>query len=69
MSISYKTILVHCDASNLVSRRLDVATELAARFDGHLIGVHPRPPFEAPVYLDAAAGSPWMTSSSRTKRQ
>jgi nucleotide-binding universal stress UspA family protein len=35
-----------------------VATELTERFDGHLIGVHPRPPFEAPVYLDAGSGFP-----------
>jgi len=58
MTRSYKTILVHCDASNSVARRLDVAAEMAARFDGHLIGVHPRPPFEAPVYLDAGSGFP-----------
>ncbi len=58
MAISYKTILVHCDAGNLVSRRLDVATELAVRFDGHLVGVHARPPFEVPVYLDAGSGFP-----------
>ena len=38
--MSYRTILVRCDASNSVARRLDVATELAARFGGHLIGVH-----------------------------
>ena len=56
--MSYKTILVHCDASNSVSRRLEAATELAARFDGYLVGVHARPPFEVPVYLDAGSGFP-----------
>ncbi|MFI4998304.1 MAG: universal stress protein [Reyranellales bacterium] len=50
--MSYKTILVHCDASKTVSHRLDVAAELAVRFGAHLVGFHARPPFEAPVFFD-----------------
>lgn len=50
--MSYKTILVHCDASPKVSQRLAVAAELAQRHNAHLVGVHMRPPFEAPTFFD-----------------
>lgn len=50
--MSYKTILVNCDASKKVAQRLDVATELAQRFGAHLVGVHARPPFEAPMFFE-----------------
>ena len=40
--MSYKTILVHCDASPRASRRLGVAAELAERYGAHLVGVHVR---------------------------
>ncbi len=48
--MSYKTILVHCDASKSVAARLDKAIALAERHQAHLIGLHARPPFEPPVY-------------------
>ena len=50
--MSYKTILVHCDASRTVDRQLDVAIELMKRFDAHMVGLHARRPFEAPTYFD-----------------
>jgi nucleotide-binding universal stress UspA family protein len=50
--MSYKTILVHCDASKSVSKRLDVAAELAQRFSARLVGLHVRRPFETPVFFD-----------------
>jgi nucleotide-binding universal stress UspA family protein len=50
--VSYKTILVHCDANPKVSQRLAVAAELAQRHNAHLVGVHMRPPFEAPTFFD-----------------
>ena len=50
--MSYKTILVHCDASPKVSQRLAVATELAQRHNAHLIGVHVRATFNAPAFFD-----------------
>lgn len=50
--MSYKTILVHCDASKSVSKRLDVAAELAQRFGARLVGLHVRRPFETPVFFD-----------------
>jgi nucleotide-binding universal stress UspA family protein len=50
--MTYKTILVHCDAGKTVSHRLNVAVGLAERFGAHLVGFHARPPFEAPVFFD-----------------
>jgi nucleotide-binding universal stress UspA family protein len=48
--MSYKTIVVHCDASKKVMNQLDVATELAARFGSTLVALHARPPFESPAF-------------------
>jgi nucleotide-binding universal stress UspA family protein len=50
--MSYKTILVHCDASPKVSRRLAVAAELAQRYDARLVGVHVQEPFDSPAFFD-----------------
>lgn len=50
--MNYKTILVHCDAGPKVGQRLAVAVELAERQGAHLVGVHARPPFEAPVFFE-----------------
>jgi nucleotide-binding universal stress UspA family protein len=52
--MSYKTILVHCDAGKSVSHRLGVATELAQRFGARLVGLHVRQPFDAPVYFNGS---------------
>ncbi len=50
--MSYKTILVHCDASRSVDARLAVAAEVAQRFDARLVGMHAREPFEVAAYID-----------------
>jgi nucleotide-binding universal stress UspA family protein len=50
--MSYKTILVHCDAAPKVGQRLTVAAELAERFEAHLVGVHACPPLEAPIFFE-----------------
>lgn len=55
--MGYKTILVHCDADPKVHRRLAVAADLAQRQGAHLVGVHARPPFEAPIFFE---GGPAM---------
>lgn len=47
--MSYKIILVHCDASKSVSHRLVVAAGLAQHFGSRLVGLHVRQPFEMPV--------------------
>ena len=53
--MSYKTILVHCDASEFVSARLSVAVELGQRFGARLVGLHARAPFAPPVLFENAA--------------
>jgi nucleotide-binding universal stress UspA family protein len=52
--MSYKTILVHCDAGKAADARLSAAVELAGRHQAHLVGLHAKPPFEPPVYGDAS---------------
>jgi nucleotide-binding universal stress UspA family protein len=44
--MSYKTVLVDCDASRSVASRLSAAADIAERFGAHLIGVHAREPFD-----------------------
>lgn len=50
--MSYKTILVHWDASQASRPRLVIAAELAQRFGSHLIGLYTRPSFRARVVAD-----------------
>ncbi len=52
--MSYKTILVHCDAGKPAPARLGVALDLARRFGAHLVGVYVRPRFEAPIFSDGS---------------
>lgn len=50
--MTYKTILVHCDASKSVTSRLDVAVGLARHFNAHLVALHARPPFQPPAFVE-----------------
>jgi nucleotide-binding universal stress UspA family protein len=50
--MSYKTVLVHWDASQAARTRLAIAAELAQRFGGHLLGIYTRPSFRARVVAD-----------------
>jgi nucleotide-binding universal stress UspA family protein len=52
--MAYKTILVHCDASPRVAQRLAVAAELADSQGAHLVGLHIRPPFQSPAFVETA---------------
>lgn len=51
--MSFKTVVVHCDADKKLSGRLSVAVDLAERFASHLVGLHVRPPFKPPVVFDS----------------
>lgn len=53
--MTYKTILVHCDARPKVTQRLAVAADLAQRYGAHLVGVHVQEPFTAPAMFDSTA--------------
>lgn len=50
--MSFRTILVQCDADKKLPLRLAVAAGLAERFGSHLVGLHARPPFQPPVMFD-----------------
>jgi nucleotide-binding universal stress UspA family protein len=51
--MSYKTILVHCEADRSTEARLKLALDLADRFGAHVIGLHIRQGFQAPAFTDA----------------
>jgi len=50
--MSYKTILVHCDASRSIGSRLAAAATVAQRFEARLIGLHAREPFEVVSFVE-----------------
>jgi nucleotide-binding universal stress UspA family protein len=50
--MSFKTIVAHCDGRASAGRRLEVAATLAERFTSFLVGVHAKPPFESPVFME-----------------
>lgn len=50
--MTYKTILVQCDAARNVAHRLGVAAELAQQQGAHLVGLHARQPFQTPAFAD-----------------
>ena len=47
--MSFRTILVQCDADEKLPLRLAVAAGLAERFGSHLVGLHALLPFQPPV--------------------
>ena len=54
--MTYKTILVHCDASRTVNGRLAAAADVAQRFEARLIGLHAREPLEVASFVDGGMG-------------
>lgn len=50
--MTFKTILVHCDAGRSLQARLEAAISLAERSKAHLVGLHARPPFEPPAFSE-----------------
>jgi nucleotide-binding universal stress UspA family protein len=50
--MTYKTILVHCDASRTVAGRLAAAADVAQRFEARLVALHAREPFEVASFVD-----------------
>src|SRR5262245_32911927 len=51
-TMSYKTILVHCDASPKLAYRVGIAAELAQRYGAHLVGTYVQVPFDVPAFFD-----------------
>lgn len=54
--MSYKTLLVHIDASKRCQTRLDIAIRLAQQQEAHLVGLNAVTPFEVPGYVMLEAG-------------
>jgi nucleotide-binding universal stress UspA family protein len=52
--VSYRTILVHLDASERRRQRLELAFTLAERYDAHLVGLFGLEPFYPPMAPEAA---------------
>lgn len=53
--MGYKTILVHCDATKGTPNRIRVALDVARQHGAHLVGLHVRQPFQAPMFADMTA--------------
>lgn len=53
--MGYKTILVHCDATKGAASRIRVALDVARQHGAHLVGLHVRQPFQAPMFADMTA--------------
>lgn len=56
IAMSYKTILVHIDASKRCLVRVDIAIRLAQQQEAHLVALNAIAPFEAPGYVMAEMG-------------
>ena len=57
--MTYKTVLVYCDAGETTPKCLAVATDIAQRFDARLVALHARAPFEMPTsYEDSFSIGP-----------
>ena len=50
--MTYKTILVQCDAGKANPKCLSVAVDLAQRFAARLVALHARAPFEMPTFYE-----------------
>lgn len=64
--MSFKTILVHCDADPLAGKRLAVAAELAQRNAAHLVGVHARPPLQVSAFFEGGVAMDALFASYET---
>lgn len=54
--MAYKTIAVYVDDSKHCKARIDVAADLARRFDAHLVGIYATEPIPSPHALQ----DPWL---------
>jgi nucleotide-binding universal stress UspA family protein len=50
--MTYKTVLVHCDAGKTTPKCLAVATDIAEKFGARLVALHARAPFEMPTFYE-----------------
>jgi nucleotide-binding universal stress UspA family protein len=67
--VSYKTILVHLDDRARRSERLQVAIDLAAHFDAHVVGLFALDAVYIPSYALAEGGSVIQEIERRRRRE
>jgi len=67
--MTYKTLLVHVDNGKHCPARLDMAIQLARRFDAHLVGLHAMTAVRLPAYAIAEAGSTLIEAQSSVVRE
>ena len=73
--MTYKTLIVHLDAGERRTERLEIACMLAARFDAHLVGLFALAPLPVPFAFAGTAGavleieSRWRDEAAALARQ
>jgi nucleotide-binding universal stress UspA family protein len=67
--MSYKTLLVHLDNSRSCAKRIDVALDLAERFDAHLVGLFVMADPVVPTFVMAQMPSSTLESQRAAMRE
>lgn len=67
--MTYKTLLVHCDADRRAAVRLELAAEMAAQWSAHLVGLHARQPVRLPGYVLAELGEDLIAQHRRASER
>lgn len=67
--MDYKTILVHLDQGARTSARIEVAFNLAAAFEAHLVGLFALSAARIPAYALAEAGTPFLEATRRYRSE
>jgi nucleotide-binding universal stress UspA family protein len=65
----YRTILVHVDNGKYCPARLEMAINLARRFDAHLVGLHALTAVRLPAYAIAEAGATLIEAQKSVARE
>ena len=65
--MGYKTILVHLDAGERSSERLEIALALADRYDAHLVGLFALSAVHIPSYIRADASQLLVAEQARQR--
>ena len=67
--MTYKTILVHVDNGKFCPARLNMAIDLARRFESHLVGLHALTAVRLPAYAIAEAGATLLEAQKTVARE
>lgn len=67
--MTYRTVLVHVDIGKYCPARLDMAIQMARRFDAHLVGLHALTAVHLPAYAIAEAGTTLIEAQKTVIRE